>query len=156
MYKQYLKTLTTEKGLGVISSVEIPTNIPIFEFKGNLFTRQSLKHDMSQVLQIGPDTYLGPSGDIDDYVNHSCNPNCCVHTVGNRAILYSLYVIPIELELTFDYSTTSTDTLDFWKMNCLCGNFNCRKIISGFQLLDTNTQEDYIKKGLVPQYVINK
>ena len=73
--------------------------------------------------------------------------------MGNRAILYSLYVIPAGAELTFDYSTTSTDTLETWKMTCACGSHKCRKAISGYQYLDPTLQEEYKKKGMIPLFI---
>jgi hypothetical protein len=76
--------------------------------------------------------------------------------VGNRAILYSLYQIRAGMELTIDYSVTSTDTLDTWQMNCKCGSGKCRKIISGFQYLPTEVVEDYKKKNILPLFLIDK
>jgi hypothetical protein len=135
--------------------MEIPANVPITEFRGNICTAEQLPEDSSIYLQIGPNTFLMPTGTVvgADFINHACQPNCTVRAVGNRVILYSLYVIPKNTELTFDYSTTSTDTYDTWKMECKCPAFKCRKIISGFQYLDSQLKEDYIKRGLVPIYI---
>lgn len=156
MYKQYLKVQPTKAGIGkgIFTTVEIPANVPILEITGNLYTEANTP-DPSEpaLLQVGPDLFIGPSGDVDDYVNHSCNPNCMMHIVGNRAILYSLYVIPAGAELTFDYSTSSTDSLEKWSMNCLCGSSNCRKVISGFHLLNESIQQDLKNKGMVPLFI---
>jgi hypothetical protein len=104
---------------------------------------------------VGPNTFIGPSGkNVPEYLNHSCDPNSYVHVVGNRAILYSLYVIPADAEITFDYSLTSTDTHDIWKMECHCGSYKCRKLISGFRYLEPSLQEEYKKKQLVPLYIM--
>ncbi len=72
---------------------------------------------------------------------------------GNRAILYSRFLITSDSEITFDYSTTSTDTPDTWKMDCQCRSPNCRRIISGFPALDAQTQIAYQNKGMVPAYI---
>jgi hypothetical protein len=153
LYKQYLKVAPSKTGSGVFTSVRIPAKSPVIEVTGDLFTSATADHNHPALLQIGSDTYLGPSGDVDDYVNHSCNPNCFLHVVGNRAILFSLYDIPIGSEITFDYSTTSTDSLEQWKMECQCGDFNCRKIISGFHYLPPTLVEEYKKNGIIPLFM---
>lgn len=155
MYKEYLQLRPSKAGVGVFTTVTIPAGVPIFEFKGENFTTSTLKHPPSRTLQIGPNTHLGPSGEMDDYVNHSCNPNCALHMVGNRAFLYSRFLIPANSEIAYDYSTSSTDTPEEWSMNCKCGSNNCRRVISGFQTLDKSLQDEYRKNGLVPLFLSN-
>jgi hypothetical protein len=155
MYKQYLKIQKCNAGLGIFTSVKIPSNEPVLEITGPvMLDREVPDMNLPALLQVGPNTFIGASGDVDDYINHSCDPNCKMHVVGNRAFLYSLYVIPAGAELTFDYSTTSTDTLDSWKMNCKCGYNKCRKVISGHQYLDPTLKEDYKKRGMLPLYIM--
>jgi hypothetical protein len=155
MYTKYLTVKPSQSGgKGTFTTIQIPAKAPIMEIRGSVFTVNTIPDkDSSNYLQIGPNTFLGPSGGVDDYLNHSCNPNCMVHVVGTRAILYSLYVIPIGAELTFDYACTSTDTPETWKMECKCGQFNCRNIISGFSSLSPELQEQMKAKGLVPLYI---
>lgn len=155
MYKQFLKVKPSKMGgRGTFTEVEIPAGQPIMEIHGPVvLDREITIQDYSMYLQVGPNTYIGMSGDVDDFFNHSCDPNCYVHVVGNRAILYSMYVIPEGAELTFDYSTSSTDTYDTWKMDCKCGSFKCRKTISGFQYLSDELKEAYKKKGIVPLFI---
>lgn len=151
-----LKIIDTKNGKGIIALSDIPANTVIFEFKGDKFTRESLVHDSPYILQIGNNKFLGPSGDKDDYVNHSCNPNCGLHIVGPRAFLISLHKIIKDTEVTFDYSTTSNDTLDEWKMECNCSDYNCRKLISGYQYLHKDIKARYEKLGMIPKYLISK
>jgi uncharacterized protein len=156
MYTKYLKVDKSKtSGNGVFTTIEIPAGVPIIEFRGTIFVEKDLPEELGRelVLQVGPNTFLGPSGTTDDYINHSCDPNCRVHIVGNRAILYSLYVIPEGAELNFDYSTNSTDTHDTWKMECKCGSNKCRKVISGHQYLDPSLREEYKKKGMIPLFI---
>lgn len=158
MYKPYLKVQPSKisgSGKGTFTSVRIPADTPVMEFTGTIVLDRDLPKDadMSLYLQVGPNTYIGPSGEADDFVNHSCDPNCKLHVVGNRAILWSLYVIPAGAEITFDYSTTSTDTPSTWKMNCQCGSYKCRKVISGFETLDPMLQHDYMGRDMVPIYI---
>lgn len=157
MFKQHLSMKPSKIGNGLFTNITIPANSPILELTGNISTWDKIvDKEHPAIIQISDNTYLGPSGDIDDYINHSCNPNCKIQIVGHRSILYSIYVITANTELTFDYSTTSTDSIDDWKMNCLCGDFNCRKLISGFQYLDNKIQESYRKNGILPLFMIHK
>lgn len=144
-------------GQGTFSTAKIPAGTMIMEMTGTVFLDRELppNADMSLYLQVGPNTYIGPSGGSDDFVNHSCDPNCKMHVVGNRAFLYSLYVIPVGAELTFDYSTTSTDTHDTWKIDCKCGSYKCRKLISGYQYLDPTLQANYVSRDMVPLFITN-
>lgn len=152
MYNQYLKVLPARNGDGLFTTVDIPAKAPIFECLGD-FTNESNLAANPISIQIGHNVFLGPSGGPNDKINHNCNPNCYLHIVGKRAIVFSLYQIKSGSELTFDYSTTSTDTLDEWKMACNCGAANCRKLISGFQYLDPKTQEDYKNKNMIPLFI---
>lgn len=156
MYKQYLKVEQTRLGNSLFTTVEIPANVPIVEVMGPIYLEKDLPDPGDEaILQVGPNTFLGASGEVDYCINHSCDPNCAMHVVGNRAILYSLYVIPAGIELTFDYSTTSTDTYDTWKMDCKCNSYKCRKVISGFQYLDPALQDNYKKRDMVPIYIVH-
>jgi SET domain-containing protein len=139
----------------IVSKVEIPARKPIMEFMGNILTDKQLPIDNEKYLQIGPNTYLEPTSTITgvDFISHSCDPNCMVSVVGNRAILYSLYLIPKNTELTIDYSANSTDTLDTWKMDCSCGTGRCRKVISGYHNLDENKKQEYLSKNMLPLYI---
>lgn len=154
-YKNYLEVRPCKAGKGVFTTVKIPAGTSILEITGPVWLDREVP-DMNDpaLLQVGPNTFIGASGDVDDYINHSCDPNCKLHVVGNRAILFSMYVIPTGAELTFDYSTTSTDTLESWKMNCKCGYNKCRGVISGVQYLDSNLKSSYENKGMLPLYIL--
>ena len=157
MYAQYLEVRDSKTGKGTFTKVSIPAGVPVTEIRGPvLLDRDVPPHDNIDIyLQVGPNTFIGPSGkNVPEYLNHSCDPNCYIHVVGNRAIIYSLYVLPANAEITFDYSLTSTDTYDTWKMDCHCGSNKCRKLISGFQYLDPALQDTYKKKQLVPLYIL--
>jgi SET domain-containing protein len=155
MYKQHLELKDCKTGKGVFSKVVIPANSMILEATGPiLLDKDILDMNHPALLQVGPNTFIGASGDLDDYLNHSCDPNCKMYVVGNRAFLYSLYVIPVGAELTFDYSTTATDTLDNWKMDCKCGSNKCRKIISGHHYLSDDLKQNYKDKNMFPLYIL--
>lgn len=153
MSKEDLEVRTSKTGFGVFAKVTIPANEPILEFTGTIVPKDKTILDPATYLQIGGNRVMGPSGAIDDYINHSCDPNCFVHIVGNRAILYSLYVITAGTQLTFDYSTSSTDTLQQWSMTCNCNSYKCRSVISGFQYLSDERKKEYENKGMIPIFI---
>jgi SET domain len=155
MFKQYLKIGDSKSGKGVFTTMQIPADAPIAEANGPVYAEAEVPNLQDPaILQIGPNTFMGASGHLlPEYINHSCDPNCAFHIVGNRAILYSLYVIPAGTELTFDYSTTSTDTHQTWKMTCSCDTHKCRGTISGHQYLSSALQEDYKNKGALPLFI---
>lgn len=154
MYKQYLEVRDTKNGKGLFSTVKIPSDTPVMEIFGTILLDREIKDNLDEHLQIGPNTFLSPSGDITDSLNHHCEPNCKLHIVGNRAIIYSLYVIPADAEITVDYSTSSTDTKEDWQMECKCSSYKCRKIISGHHYLNEELKEKYKEMGMFPLYIL--
>ena len=147
------KTELPIKGTSITTSCQFIKDAPVFEFKGDIINKPDWsKYNQNDLLQIGKDKYMGLSGDYDDNINHSCNPNCYIHIVGNRAFLYSLYNIRPGTEITYDYSITSTATREDWSFNCHCGFSDCRKIISGYSYLDDATKTHYELIGIVPYY----
>ena len=154
-FNDNLKQVKTKKGIGVITTVNVPKGTIIFEIKGNVIKEKDIPKsaDLNYYLQIGPETFLSPSGSFDDYVNHSCFPNCGIIVIGNRAFLVSIMFIKANTEITFDYSTTSTDTLATWSMQCKCGDYTCRKVISGYSTIPVETQKYYQSLNIIPTYV---
>jgi len=136
----------------VYAKVRLPKKYPLYEFKGKIVSRSEIKN-LDFYLQIGLDKFIGPSGDNDDLIAHSCNPTSYVHIVGNRAFLYSLFEIKPNMQITFDYSVTSTDTIEQYNKNCSCKDFNCRKIISGFNYLPDDIKQKYKLMKIVPNYI---
>jgi len=155
IFHQNLEIRDTKRGKGVYSKVALPAGQIILEFKGEIIEKKNVK-DYMEYLQITESTYLGLSGELDDYVNHSCSPNCGLKITGNRALLISLWDIKADAEITFDYSTSSNDAKDDWELSCLCGAFNCRKKISGYQHLSPEAKSFYENKKVVPTYLIGK
>jgi|ERR1700733_4225476 len=158
----YIIKNSPQKGKGLFATANIPANHTIFEFVGKLLTQQDIASVSPAItanyLQIGANLYLDVAGQASFYTNHNCVPNCCIQIRLNRAWLVSIKPIAIGDELTFDYSTTSTDSPQTWSMQCKCGNnqFVCRKTITGFGSVPANIQQRYIGAGMVPDYVLGK
>lgn len=133
----------------IYSKYKIEKNYPVIEFSGEIYdgTKQFSEE---LVLDIGKNKYIGPSGSFDDYIQHSCNPNCKVKVVFNRAFLYSIKTIKPDEEITFDYSTVIVD-LNFLQ-KCECKQFNCKKTLTSI-LNDNLKYKDYLNKDLIPEFM---
>ncbi len=131
------------------------TNTPNTE-KG-LFTYQEiLKKDEStrnNSIQIDKNTYLKDVDETIRFINHSCDPNGWIKITKNGVFLVALRDITEGEELTFDYSITMDE--DNWEMNCNCQSIKCRKRIQDFKYLSETIQQEYIKKRIVPKYVLS-
>lgn len=95
---------------------------------------------------------MGPSGKLDDYVNHSCDPNSGLVINNINVILIAIRNIKKLEEITWDYSTTIDE--DEWEMDCNCRSNICRGRIGDFKYLPEDIQRRYIKLGIVPNYIL--
>lgn len=107
----------------------------------------------SRFLQVGPELYINFEKHHSVFANHSCNPNCYAKVVLDRAFLVATIPIKKGDELIYDYSLTSTENKDQWNFECSCGDYNCRKVISGFGQLSDTDKKKYLDMGIVPDYV---
>ncbi len=115
-------------GRGVFALQPIPAGTVVLEFHGPRLKAHEVIPD-SYHLQIGEFEYLGASREADDYVNHSCDPNC---GVGKGLTLFALRDISAGEELTWDYST-AIDEDDFPGFPCQCGARCCRGMVRSFR-----------------------
>ncbi|MHC4598635.1 MAG: SET domain-containing protein [Planctomycetota bacterium] len=135
-------------GTGVITLSEICKGEIILEFTGPVLSRGELPLPLvpegDLFLQIGEDLFLSPSGEIDDYINHSCSPNCGV-VVGpfTTARLVALRTIHPGESVVFDYSTTMDNAPCI--MDCSCGSPDCRSWITDFLGLPQTLQRAYLE-----------
>lgn len=147
-------------GKSVFANKNFKKGEKIIEFKGKLFTSEQVPTPYNEVedhyVQIDKDLYMGPSGGLDDFFNHSCNPNSGLKVRSKRVILIAIKDIKKGEEITWDYSTTMMDDVDNWEMDCMCKSKNCRKRIRDFKYLPKKIQQKYIKLGIVPRYILEK
>lgn len=141
------------KGQGVFTLEHHEAGEKILGFKGNIVDLDEVE-DHGKYLQVGKRVFLGASGDIDDFVNHSCEPNCGVALRQGKILLISIHEIQPKEELTFDYSTWMA--YDYWEMHCICGNPHCRKKIKDFKYLPRDLKQKYIDLNVVPDYVLRE
>ncbi|OGE84294.1 MAG: hypothetical protein A2846_02025 [Candidatus Doudnabacteria bacterium RIFCSPHIGHO2_01_FULL_49_9] len=148
----------TKNGKGVFATKEFILGEVVIEFTGKIFKGDELPDPYNNVvdhyIQVGVNEYIGPSGKLDDFINHSCSPNAGLFFTDKGIFLKTINKIGAGEEITFDYSTTMLD--DDWTMKCDCGSNKCRKIIKEFRFLPEETKERYIQLGIVPNYVLIK
>ena len=139
------------RGRGVFVDRECSAGEDLLTF-GGPFVQLKDVYDQARFLQIDRNLYLGSSGDIDDLVNHSCEPNCGLKEENGNIHLFTLREIAFAEEITFDYSTSMGNGL--WTMSCSCGSKKCREKITDFKCLSALLQEKYIQKGIVLKFLI--
>jgi uncharacterized protein len=106
--------------------------------------------DLSKTLQVGPDAFKLPSGSIDDFTNHSCEPNTGIRLLPEGVLILALRDIAPHEELTYDYSTYLNNPYE--RMTCLCGATTCRGIIGNFSVLPQHLKEKYLSLGIVGEF----
>lgn len=149
-----VRVVQTQNGAGVIAARSFQPGEMVLTFHGPILHRSQLPKPYYSVpdhyVQIGPDTYLGPSGGADDFVNHSCDPNSGLRIHGTIATLIAIRAIAEGEEVTWDYSTTMSE--DEWEIPCTCGASNCRKHIRDYKHLPKTIRRQYERLGIVPPY----
>ena len=142
------------KGVGVFTNVEIPFGSHILTFSGKPCNYDEVPNPYKEDfwVQVGPDLFYGPSGQLDDYINHSCDPNTGIKIVDGEVRLYSIKKIRAGKQLFWDYSTTMT--MGIWIINCKCRADTCRKKVLNFRDLPMHVIRKYIDLGIVPDYVV--
>jgi hypothetical protein len=155
-----MKDLSLSKnnfGKAVIANKRFLKSEKILTFEGKLMHRSELPPidkillpEEDRYLQIPEEDFIGPSGKIDDFINHSCSPNAGVIVKNKRAELFALRNIEAGEEITYDYSPLMYD--EKWTMKCACGSSDCRKIIKEFKYLSSEIKQKYRKLGIVPEY----
>jgi SET domain len=142
-------------GKTVRSRARFAVGDEIWTFSGPRYLRSEIRVNLpgsaDRFLQIDKDEYIGPSGDIDDIFNHSCDPNAALDFREDSLVLVAVKPIDPGDEICWDYSTTSSCTT-FW-MRCLCGSPRCRKVVGDFEFLEPQLQEEYRRLGWVAPYL---
>lgn len=145
----------THLGTAVFAARAFKVGDVITQFKGTVIPKSRIpkKYEgaADRYVQIGLNSFLGPSGEVDDLINHSCDPNSGLKFTTSGILLVAIKDIEVGEEIAWDYSTTMLE--NDWKMRCDCRTTKCRKIIGDFMLLDSKTQRKYLELGIVPGYI---
>jgi hypothetical protein len=108
-------------------------------------------HGLDITLQVGPDAFKLPTGSLEDFTNHSCEPNTGIRLNENGTIIIALRAIAAHEELTYDYSTYLNNPYE--RMRCRCGAPACRGVIGNFSGLPVVVQRRYRALGIIGDFV---
>jgi hypothetical protein len=130
----------------------------LIEFTGRRFRAARvpslMRGQSDRFVQVTPEHYMGPSGRIDDLVNHSCAPTAGLRFADSGVFLVALQPIAAGEEITWDYSTTLAESN--WHMICQCRSLECRRVIGNFATLSPERQEWFRARNLVAPYLRRK
>ena len=156
-YEPLLVKKSKTAGKGVFANRDFKKGEVIFRYTGKLMTNVQMMREPQSVrphsAQISETLWIGPAHDVEDFVNHSCNPNAGQKIHGKTASLIAIKYIKSGEEITYDYSTAIADNET---MKCACGNKKCRKTIASFGTLTKALQKKYIQLGVVPPFIIER
>jgi len=142
-------------GKAVYASWRFAEGSILLEFTGRHFRADQVPGPMrgggDRFVQVTPDHYMGPSGQIDDLVNHSCAPNAGLRFTETRVFLVAIRDIAAGEEIAWDYSTTLSQSN--WHMICQCRAPGCRRVIGNFETLTPERQEWFRARNLVAPYL---
>ena len=142
-----IKIKRSLSGKGLFAKKIIKKGSVLFHFDGKMNDSTHADHVMS--LQIDEDKFLESTEKFDDFLNHSCNPNCCIDW--NTLSLISLKDIQKDEELSFNYNISEYNLLcgGNFSFKCKCGSKNCIREIKGFKYLSLE-QKNKIQKFISP------
>lgn len=95
-----------------------------------------------QSLQIDDNIFLESTIKFDDFLNHSCEPNCIINW--ETLNLISLKNIRSNEELTYNYNISEYDIHHLHKnfsFKCKCKSKECINLVEGFFFLDKEDQQ---------------
>ncbi|CAF0945321.1 unnamed protein product [Brachionus calyciflorus] len=78
------------------------------------------------------------------YFNHSCDPNCGFLAIDTSLVVAIRDIEPGE-ELTYDYQCMDTEASFYAGLNCKCGSFKCRGVLSFDFYRNLDWQKAYYK-----------
>ena len=139
-----------EKSIGVKAKFDLQSGSLICSIGGTVVGSDEalLTGDKrSYCLQIGFNKYMKP--DYPFYLfKHSCTPNCGI----NKDLqLVTIKAVKKDEALSWDYSTAMFQR--GWRLKCTCGQPGCRNIITDFNLLPVETQEQYNDLHIVMPFI---
>jgi hypothetical protein len=152
------KVADNHLGKAVFAAAPFAEGDVLIEFTGRRFRADQIPSLMrgrgDRFVQVTPDHYMGPSGRIDDLVNHSCNPNAGLRFTDRGVFLVAVRAIAPGEEIVWDYSTTLRESN--WHMICQCRSDACRRVIGNFDSLEPDRQEWFRARNLVAPYLRRK
>jgi hypothetical protein len=139
------------KGLGAFAARRFQRGETVLVFRGQELDPREIA-DFTHTIQVDLDRFLGASGGVDDYVNHSCDPSCILRMPVSELELVARRPIAPGEEITFDYSTCLLfePPLD----SCACGAPACRGRVVTFWDLAPAVRRRYRRLDAVPGFIL--
>lgn len=137
-----IKIKKCHTGKGLFAKRTIKKGEIVFHFDGKM---KDGAHSTANALQIKENKFLESTAKFDDFLNHSCNPNCCIDWKALN--LVALKRISKNEEVSFNYNISEYDLLkggDF-TFQCRCGSKNCIKEVRGFKYLSREQKKGFQK-----------
>lgn len=145
----------THLGKAVYAAQGFAEGDAIIRFTGRRFRADQvpslMRGSSDRFVQVTPQHFMGPSGKIDDLINHSCDPNAGLRFAGGSVTLVAVRDIAAGEEIAWDYSTTLAESN--WHMICQCRSAECRRVIGNFSTLSQERQEWFRARNLVAPYL---
>jgi hypothetical protein len=142
-------------GKAVFAATEFAEGDVLLEFTGQRLRADQVPSRLrgrgDRFVQVTPDQYMGPSGRLDDLVNHNCAPNAGLRFADDGVFLVAIRAIAPGEEISWDYSTTLRESN--WHMLCQCKAPECRRVIGNFETLDAERQAWFRARNLVAPYL---
>jgi uncharacterized protein len=145
-------------GVGLFAARDIRKNEEILKITGPIVPEKIAdtlysSYGIDVLVQIGPKKWILPNNEA-RFINHACNPNMGFKSAGTFVAMKN---IKKEEELTFDYSMSEIDDSDYiWSIDCLCGDPNCRKVISSLDIFNKKLELAEKYKGYLPAFVLKE
>lgn len=136
---------------GVVATRAFSEGDVVLTFRGPLLEKSQID-DFTYTIEVGDGYFIGPSGQTDDFVNHSCEPTCRVEIIGHVARLRAVRDIRPGDEINYDYSTLILR--DPTTFDCHCGSRKCRTVVRPYHALSPQLRRAYRIKRMVPDFVL--
>lgn len=134
-------------GQGLFAAEDIKKDEFIAEFDGKVYEADEVmdlpEEIANHAVQVERHKWVGSNFACN--INHSCNPNC-----GIKGLFQIVAMRDIRKgeELFYDYEMTEDSN---WRMECHCGEPNCRKIIGAYRNMPQEFRDKY--RGYISEWL---
>jgi SET domain-containing protein len=150
---------TARCGLGIFAAKSFAAGEIVIidedgDYYGQIFSYRELRahgYGLENTVQVGLDAFKLPNGNIDDFTNHSCDPNTGIRLTEKGMIVLAVRAIAPNEELTYDYSTHLNNPYESFR--CRCGALCCRGIVGNFSTLPVELRRRYRALGIIGDFV---
>ncbi|MCY1066666.1 SET domain-containing protein [Nannocystis sp. RBIL2] len=131
---------TTDLGRGVFATEAIAAGELLIAV-AHVFVAEAGQY----TIQLDDDRHQAGTGEIDDFLNHACEPNAALDA--ERLCFVAVRPLASGDEVTFNYLTSEWDMAAAFE--CRCGAQRCFGTIRGFRHL-SREQQDSLAAAITP------